>query len=111
MNKFFLSFFVTIATVGLTFAQVAGTDSNSNGIRDDVDSVISQMTSRYSLTAPQVSALVQVARSQQYILTSNISTRAQAIEVSKRDTAATNCASSRLSDSMMENLYNGIQAV
>lgn len=110
MNKIISAFCLLGLGFSFAFAQSVGSDSNGNGIRDDVDSLISAIGQQYSLQAPQLSAVAQVARSQQYILSANPQNRAQAIEIAKRDTAATNCASSRLPGTLMEIVYSRIEA-
>lgn len=109
MNKIFAVALLSVSTLSFSFAQVAEGDFNNNGIRDDVDSVITQLVSGYSLTPPQASAINQVARSQQYILSANPQNRSQAIEIAKRDTAATNCAGSRLPGTLMDIVYTRVQ--
>jgi peptidoglycan hydrolase-like protein with peptidoglycan-binding domain len=109
MNRILSVFSLFALTFTIVSAQSVSGDSNGNGIRDDVDSLISSMASSYSLQAPQLSAVAQVARSQQYILSANPQNRAQAIEIAKRDAAATNCASSRLPGTLMEIVYSRIE--
>ncbi len=111
MNKILFSLLGLVLTFSLASAQSVSGDNNNNGIRDDVDNVIAGMTTSYSLNPPQVSAVNQVARSLQYILTINPQTRAQAVELAKRDAAATNCASSRLSGTLMDTVYSNLEGV
>ncbi len=77
-------------------------DANKNGIRDDVDVEIDLLIKGYSLTQPQINSVVQVARSYQYILSIRPNTKALALEVNKRDVAATNCAGDRLPPGMLD---------
>lgn len=110
MNKFLLGIFVSFVAISFVSAQSVAGDSNNNGIRDEVESMITNMASAYKLSTPQVSALAQVARSLQYILTINPQTRDQAVEVAKRDAAATNCASSRFSGAIFDDVYSNVEA-
>ncbi len=77
-------------------------DANKNGIRDEVDVEIDLLVKGYSLTQPQINSVVQVARSYQYILSIRPNTKALALEVNKRDVAATNCAGDRLPPTMLD---------
>ncbi len=77
-------------------------DANKNGIRDDVDVELDALIKGYSLTQPQINSVVQVARSYQYILSIRPNTKALALEVNKRDVAATNCAGDRLAPGVLD---------
>lgn len=85
-------------------------DKNSNYIRDDVDSVISKMVSQYGLSPAQKSALDQVARSYQYILTTAPSNSTSAYQAGLREAASTNCASSRIPENLMDTTFAQIES-
>ena len=104
--RYFLLLFSLTFSFSLSSAQqsivAVENDVNKNGIRDDVDIEVDSLIKGYSMTQPQINSVVQVARSYQYILSIKPNTKALALEVNKRDVAATNCAGDRLSPGMLD---------
>lgn len=100
---FFVSLFLTlsIASAEQIISSVEN-DSNKNGIRDDVDLQIDSLVKSYAMSQAQINSVVQVARSYQYILSIKPNTKALALEVNKRDVAATNCAGDRLPPGVLD---------
>lgn len=86
-------------------------DSNSNFIRDDVDSVMGGLTSQYQFNAAQKSSLEQIARSYQYVLSIAPNTSSDAYNASLRDVASTNCATSRIPPNLMDLVVSRIESV
>ncbi len=95
----------TSTSVGLTKED----DKNSNYIRDDVDYLLDRLSSQYALNPAQKSAMDQVARSYQYILTTTPKDSSAAYQVGVREAASTNCASSRLPDNIMDIVFAQIE--
>lgn len=75
----------------------------------DLQGVLDQLTSTYNFNSAQVNAIRQVAFSYQNILNTRPSNQAQYLEISRKDVAALNCASSRIPANILDVVYSKIE--
>lgn len=78
-------------------------------IPQSVSGVISGLQAKYNFNQAQVSSLNQIAKSYQYVFKNPPTNKSYAYSLSIRDVAATNCASSRISGSALDDAVNQIE--
>ncbi len=103
----FLSFFA-LSIFNFSSAQVA-TQPTLIQIPQNVVNTVTALQSKYSFNQAQTTSLNQVARSYQYIFKNPPTNKSYAYSLSIRDVAATNCASSRILGSALDDSVNQIE--